>query len=120
MSTSKEGFITINRDGFPPIRFKMAPDCYWCGSSWSSTSARWTEVHIYKTIGGKYIAEVENRTQSQGERGFTKAEVFTTPAEVIAYLKGDEERLGRVSQEAVSDACRSDPEFAKAFVVEVD
>lgn len=110
----------ITRTGCPPLRFKQAPDGYWSATSRDHNSTRWTNVRIYKTVGGKYIAEVESLTQWQGEQDYTKAESFDTPQQVIDYLKEGEERLGRVSQEAVSDACKADPAFAAAFIVDVE
>ena len=111
---------TVTRTGHPPLRF--TPVSTWTASNeiqGGNRANRWTQVTIWKTSTGKYVARVSRFTCWQGENDSHDAEAFQTPTEVIEYLKGDEGHLGRVSQEAIEDACKEDPEFAKAFVVEV-
>ena len=111
--------ITINRTGQPPLRFKG--EKIGKGSTWqASKCTRWTVVEIYKTSGGKYVAEVVHRTQWEGESDRREATSKATPAEVIEWLRGDEDRLGKASQEAVEQAAKSDPAFAEVWQERVD
>lgn len=114
--------IQITRTGEPPLRFAGVE----IGSGdtkidGGSRANRWTEVTIYITKGGKYIAHVGYRTCWQGEHDTDNARSFTTPAELVEWLKEDNEgRLGRASQEACEEAAKNDSEFGKAFVEEVE
>ena len=110
--------ITITRTGEPPLRFSGTN----IGSGNNATGAgRGVKVSIYRTKGGKYVAEICYRTCWQGETNTYKAEAFTTPAELVEWLRADNEgRLGRTSQEACEEAAENDEAFGKAFVEEVE
>ena len=114
--------IQITRTGEPPLRFTGTK----IGSGdtqieGGNRANRWTEVNIYVTRGGKYIAHVGYRTCWQGEHGSDNARSFATPTELIGWLRSDNEgRLGRASQEACEDAAKNDDAFGKAFVEEVE
>ena len=114
--------IQINRTGEPPLRFTGVE----IGSGdtrieGGNRANRWTEVTIYRTKGGKLIAHVGYRTCWQGEHDTDNAKSFETPAELVEWLKDDNDgRLGRASQEACEDAAKNDEAFGKAFVEEVE
>lgn len=50
------------------------------------STGRWTEVKIYRTAGGKWVAHIVHRTAWQGERDRHDAEVFATPKELYDHL----------------------------------
>lgn len=114
--------VTITRTGEPPLRFTGVE----IGSGdtrieGGNRANRWTEVTIYRTKGGKLIAHVGYRTCWQGEHDTDNAKSFETPAELVEWLKDDNDgRLGRASQEACEDAAKNDEAFGKAFVEEVE
>ena len=114
--------ITITRTGEPPLRFTGAE----IGSGSTRTSSgdssnRWTTVKVYRTKGGKYVASVGHYTCWKGEHDSIEAGSFTTPAELVEWLKSDNDgRLGRASQEACEEAAKNDEAFGRAFVEEVE
>ena len=116
------GKFTIDRTGELPLRFTG----FEIGSGSTRTSSgdssnRWTSVRIWRTKGGKYVVRAGNYTCWQGEQDHIRGASFATPAEVIDWLRSDNDgRLGRASQEACEEAANNDAEFAKAFVEEVD
>ena len=113
--------ITIKRDGRKPITF--TGEMIGKASSHShqgDKQNRWTEVEIYLTRGGNYVALLVRRTCWQGESDRLDAEVCLTPADVIAFLSEGEPELGTVSQEAVEKAAKNDEAFAKAWIEEVE
>ena len=113
---------TITRDGDRPIVF--TGELIGSGSTHSnqgSNEFRYTDVYIYRTKGGKYVADVQHITRWQGERSTSKAAALNTPAEVVEWLKDDNDgALGRASQEACEEAAKNDEAFGKAFVEEVE
>jgi len=113
--------ITIKRDKLPPIAFTGVE----IGNASNEISGgnranRWTSVRIYHTKGGKFIASISRLTIWQGESDRHAAASFATAAEVIEWLKEGESELGSVSQEAVEEAAKVAPEFAAAWVEEVE
>ena len=109
--------LIIKRDGIPPISFtgKLI------GTSSGVTSTyRRAVITIHRTKGGKFIAVISCKTCQHGERYGTEAASFATAAEVIDWLKEGESELGAVSQEAVEKAAKVAPEFAAAWVEEVE
>ena len=108
----------IDRTGLPPLRF--IGEAIGNGSTRGHSSTRWTNVSIYRTKGGKWVANVVNRTQWEGEHDYAKAQPFESPKELIKFLCDNEERLGRASQEACENAAKANPEFAAAFVETLD
>jgi hypothetical protein len=116
----KEG-ITLNRTGNPPIRFTGSLIGYADNEFVGGNRAnRWSQVTIYRTKGGNYVAYVSAFTCWQGESDYFKGESFANASEVIEYLKDHADRLGKVSQEAIEGACENDIEFKLAFVQEVE
>ena len=113
--------LIIKRDGLPPIAFtgeQIASANNAIGHNGHAN--RWTTVTIYRTKGGKFIASLSRRSQWQGEAGSDAAASFATAGEVIEWLKEGESELGAVSQEAVEEAASVAPEFAAAWVEEVE
>jgi hypothetical protein len=55
-------------------------------SYFSGSTGRWTVLKLYRSEGGKFIAQKIGRTQWQGERDRYSAAVCDTAAEVIAFF----------------------------------
>lgn len=108
----------IERTGLPPLRFIGMP--VGNGSTRGTNSNRWTNVRIFVTQGGKWVASIVNRTQWEGEHDYAKAQGFETPKELIKFLSDDEGLLGRASQEACEAASSKCPDFSTAFVENID
>ena len=114
--------FNIKRDGLPPIAFTgelIASADNRVGND-GNRANRWTEVSIYRTKGGKFIAALTRLTCWQGESDRRAAASFDTAPEIIDWLKEGESELGAVSQEAVETAAKVAPEFAAAWVEEVE
>lgn len=112
---------TIKRTGLPPIKFNG--ELIGSGSTeieHGNRANRWTEVEIYKTKGGKFIASVGRLTIWQGESDHYKAASFEKATDVIEWLKGEGGTLGKASQTAVEKAVQADPSFADAWIEVVD
>jgi hypothetical protein len=118
--------IVISRTGTAPLKFSAqltdqnGSGAGWKGSTQDVSSTRWTEVWIYKTKGGKYVAKVARISQWQNEETKVEAQAFTEPSELIDYLKNEDGLLGEASQEAVEAACKDLSEFRDAFVEVVE
>jgi len=113
--------FTITRDGQPPLKFTGCQIGSGSNHSHEGPSQnRWTEVSIYRTKGGKIVLKVTHRSRWQGESDRTTATSVATAAEAIDWLKLDDGTLGGVSQEALSQAAKSDLEFASAYVETVE
>lgn len=85
--------ITLSVDNKPDIRFTgecigaaSSSDNNASGSSYSGSTGRWTELKLYKTIGGRYICHQVGRTRWQGERDLYKAKVCETEEDVISFF----------------------------------
>lgn len=111
----------IKRTGLPPIKF--SGEVIGSGSTeieHGNRSNRWTEVEIYKTKGGKFVATVGHLTIWQGESDHYKAQSFEKASDAIEWLKGEGGTLGKASQSAVEKAVQNDPSFAEAWVETVE
>ena len=114
--------IIIKRDGLPPIAFtgeQIASADNRVGND-GNRANRWTEVSIYRTKGGKFIAALTRLTCWQGESDRRAAASFDTAPEIIDWLKEGEAELGAVSQKAVEKATKVEPAFASAWMEEVE
>ena len=84
-----ELIVLINNDA-PDIRFQgelIAEASSDSNVSWSSgTGGRWTELKLYRTAGGRYVAQSIGRTKRQGEHTRYSAKVCETAADVIAFF----------------------------------
>jgi hypothetical protein len=112
---------TVARDGQPPIIF--TGELIGFGSNQiinGRENSRWTEVHIWSTKGGKYVAQVKRLTCWQDECARLNAQSFCDPNALIEWLKEGSEDLGSVSQEAVEEACKKDEKFSAAWIEVVD
>lgn len=112
--------ISISRTGMPPIRF--TGEIIGEGTTRHHNSTRWTNVRIYATKGGKFVAEVQRRTQWQGERDTTNGNSFSTAAECIEWLAGETgtNGVGVASQEAIEAAAKVNDQFGAAWVENVE
>jgi len=111
----------IKRDGLPPIAFTGEEIASASNHSHQgSAQNRWTEVSIYRTKGGRFIAKVSRITCWQGESDQTTATSCATAEGVIEWLKEGQDELGSVSQEAVEKAAKVEPAFAAAWVEVVE
>ena len=90
------------------------------GTTRGLNSTRWTNVIIYLTKGGKFVAEVDNLTQWDGEHNFCDAKSFQTPQEMFDWLRGDNTRLGSASQDAITKAAIVNAEIDIAFAETVE
>jgi hypothetical protein len=55
-------------------------------SNYSRETGRWSELNLYKTAGGKFVAQSIGRTQWQGEHDRYSAMVCNTEAEVVDFF----------------------------------
>ena len=84
--------ITIKNDNAPAIRFtgelvaKVSSSANNASSNYSGHTGRYTILRLYKTKGGKFIAESIGVTQWQGEHDRHKAQVCENEADVIAFF----------------------------------
>lgn len=113
----------IRRDGLPPIVF--TGEEIGKGSNrirGGRDSTRWTNVTLYTTKGGRFVAHVERVTQWQGESDRDTATSKETANEIIQWLKDDAgaDTLGEASQCAVEQAVKVCPDFAAAWVETVE
>lgn len=56
---------------------------------YSGSVGHWSELTLYRTAKGKYVASRIERTQWQGESDGYEAAVCATPAEVAAFFGQD-------------------------------
>lgn len=113
---------TLDRDGKPPLRFKGTLVAKADNHSYQGDrQTRWTELKLFKTAGGKYVINRVRRTCWSGESDRSAADALTTAAEVMEWLREDNDgELGSVSQELLDKAVKVDPNFAAAYVEEVE
>lgn len=85
--------FTLLNDNEPNVRFtgelvaRTASSCdNAAGSNQSGQTGRWTELLLYKTVGGKYICQQIGHTQWQNERTRYKTEVCDSIEQVIAFF----------------------------------
>jgi len=84
--------ITLSNPGAPDVRFtgklvakvSSSPDL--ASSYYSGSTGRYTVLRLFRTRGGKFIAESTGVTQWQGERDRIKVKVCETEAEVIEFF----------------------------------
>lgn len=84
--------ITLENDNAPDVRFtgelvassSSSPDT--SSSYHSGSTGRWTTLKLYKTKGGKFVAQSVGHTQWQGEHDRYKVAVCETEADVINFF----------------------------------
>lgn len=84
--------IILENDNAPSIRFKgeliaeASSSANRASGSYSGAPGRWTELKLYRTAGGRYVAQSVGHTQWQGEHTRYAAQVCETAADVIAFF----------------------------------
>ena len=84
--------FTLEIDNAPSIRFTGERIARSCSSdnnaagSYSGQTGRWTELELYKTVGGKYVCHQVGCTRWQGERDRFSGEVCETTEEVKNFF----------------------------------
>lgn len=84
--------ITLENDNAPAIRFtgelvaETSSSNNNASSYYSGHTGRWTTLKLYKTKGGKFVAQSIGHTQWQGEHDRHKSAVCEDEAAVIAFF----------------------------------
>lgn len=110
--------MTLLRDGQPNLRFRGAKIADVSSHSYrGDRQDRWTEIGIYRKVGGQYVVEILGRTIWQGESDRHSAYVCADGAAVIAALTQDHgcdgEYLSALARDALAEAgieCAEDVE----------
>lgn len=78
---------------------------------------RWIEIDIYRTVAGKYVAEIIGCSDVDGEQDFITTHEANQPQQLIEQMtyKG---RLSRPSQDALEAASNSDAALAAIYRVQ--
>ncbi len=96
--------ITVVRDGAADIRFEgeLAAEAATSQNNahpdYSGSPGRWTELELYRTKNGKFVAVRKSMTCWQGERDSHEAVVCDDAAAVVEFLGHD--RLAKELYEA--------------------
>lgn len=70
---------------------------------------RWTEIRIYRSKSGKYIAEVVGKSRQEDERDRMKVTVLNDPAQFGQVLMvAGHNYLTDLALEAIEQACEAD------------
>jgi len=117
---------TLARAGHPPIKFTGVV----IGEATTGEDLHpFLIVRIYRTKGGKYVAEIQRKTDhprriymvpDAAPAYYRNSAVCSTPEEVFTWLKEGEDSLGQYSQMAIEMACEKDEAFKSAWVEVVD
>ena len=97
--------FTIKRDSERSLSFKghlvasMKSSPESAHPDWSHDTGRWTEMRLYRTAGGKLVAERVQRTCWQGESDSHEARVCTSDQAVVEFLG-----LGWIAKELYDEA----------------
>lgn len=90
--TDMSKIITVARDNDSDLRFEgelvaeaSSSDNDAVGS-YSGSVGRWTELRLYRTASGKYVAQSIGRTRWQGEHDRYSAVICETKADVIKFF----------------------------------
>jgi hypothetical protein len=84
--------IFVKRDDEPDIKFSGELLGYAASSdnnahpNYSGRIARWTELALYRTKGGRYVCEQIDYTRWQGEHTRYSGAVYDSTAEVIEFF----------------------------------
>lgn len=85
--------FTLNIDNAPNIRFTgeliasaATSDNQAMGSSYSGQTGRWTELALYKTMGGKFVCHQVGRTRWLGKRDRFSGKVCETLEDVTEFF----------------------------------
>jgi hypothetical protein len=91
-------------------------------SSEEPGKTRWTEVEIYKTVGGNYVVSTIGRSREPAEHDFHRTNVSETArgaVEVLYQIDRDGVRyLTWTARQALDDASDVDEELREAYQVQ--
>ena len=109
--------IALRRDGDRDLEFRgmlLGEGCIGTDGKSYNDSTRGTDVKIYRTEAGSYLASVVQWSAWDGERDIYRVlRPAAGPEELLALLKEDAGgELGRASKEAWEEAASVDPEIA--------
>lgn len=102
--------FTLSIDNAPDLRFtgeliaENSSSANNARSDYSGSTGRWTELALYRTIGGRYICHQIGRTQWQGEHDRYSGKVCETEAEVIAFFGHGWVAKGLYEEAGITDA----------------
>lgn len=109
--------FSLERTGDRPLIFTGARIGF--GTTKSHQSLEWTDVTIYKTAGGSYVADVDRfAVPPAGE--FCQAYTYATPEALVGALQDSEGKLDRAAVAACQEAARNDAQFLKGWVERVE
>jgi hypothetical protein len=83
---------TVQRDGDRDIEFdgeliaEAETSANNASPDYSGDTGRWTELQLYRTKAGKFVASCVSRTQWQGERDTHEAAVCENEADVVDFF----------------------------------
>jgi EXLDI family protein len=108
---------TLRRDDKPPLRFRGRQIAY--ADTADRNSTRWTEVTVYRTVGGRCVLYIREVSQWQNEGTSRWGWTVSRPAEIPDLI---EKTLDCIPDEVSRMLSRLDemPEFAGIWVEEVD
>jgi len=96
--------FTVTRDGDRDLRFTGEKVASVSGRANSGPdSNRWSEIRIYLTAAGAYVAQRVQRTLWEGEEDTADAAVCETPRSVRGFLTYDDV-LSDLAKEALTEA----------------
>lgn len=84
--------ITLENDNAPEVRFTgelvatAKSSANNASGHYSGATGRWTELRLYRTAGGRYVAQSVGHTQWAGEHTRYSTVVCETTADVIAFF----------------------------------
>jgi hypothetical protein len=84
-------------------------------SSREGRQPRWTEIRIYRTVGGMYVTEMVGRSDVAGERDRVSVNVSRTPGGVrkgVSRTDGDRTWLTEFALECLDEAAERDDGLA--------
>ena len=117
--------FTVERSGKRAIRFKGE---VLAGVRSREEYGRWQEIGIYR-VGepgsGRYVAEIVERTNWQGEQDCHRAHICNSPEEVLEVLtEPDPEYEGEtfisnLVKKAIEEATKTEPAFKDLLVEDI-
>lgn len=96
---------TVQRDGDRDIEFdgeliaQAETSSNNASPDYSGSTGRWTELKLFQTKAGKFVASRVNRTQWQGERDTHEAAVCDNEADAVEFFGHD-----RLAKELLDNA----------------
>jgi hypothetical protein len=88
-------------------------------SNHSGTQRRWSELHVYKTVGGNYLVHKIGRSVAPGEVNRYTLHISEGPDGAVESCKTSDKDSAlfftRVARDALEQAIAEDPELSDAF-----